>query len=170
MTTGDTTSLGVNFICLKLGTYDTSILPHFSLTFLLAHCYVFFTNFLPILLVSEQLYWIKLKLICLGKAVVTVLMIRTETTASDHLESTWMQETSHYLSGPHTLVLDWTCSLQMRHFLTRGEQREQVAICPQGPNRVSLFMSEHTIHSSSDSMLLFWDGLRVPTWLLDQGE
>ncbi len=27
-----------------------------------------------------------------------------------------------------TLVLDWTCSLQMRHFLTRGEQREQVAI------------------------------------------
>lgn len=69
-------------------------------------------------------------------------------------------------SASNTLVLDWTCSLQMRHFLTRGEQREQVAMCPQGPNRVSLFMSEHTIHSSSDSMLLFRDGLRVPTWLL----
>lgn len=66
-----------------------------------------------------------------------------------------------------TLVLDWTWSLQMRHFLTRGEQREQVAMCPQGPNRVSLFMSEHTIHSSSDSMLLFRDGLRVPTWPLE---
>lgn len=69
-----------------------------------------------------------------------------------------------------TFVLDWTCSLQMRHFLTRGEQREQVAMCPQGPNRVSLFMSEHTMHSSSDSMLLFRDGLRVPTWPLGQGE
>lgn len=67
-----------------------------------------------------------------------------------------------------TLVLDCTCSLQMRHFLTRGEQREQVAMCPQGPKRVSLFMSEHTIHSSSDSMLLFRDGLRVPTWPLEQ--
>ena len=58
----------------------------------------------------------------------------------------------------------------MRHFFTRGEQREQVAMCPQGPNRVSLFMSEHTIHSSSDSMLLFRDGLRVPTCPLDQSE
>lgn len=69
-------------------------------------------------------------------------------------------------SASDTLVLDWTWSLQMRHFLTRGEQREQVAMCPQGPNRVSLFMSEQTIHSSSDSILLFRDGLRVPTWLL----
>lgn len=69
-----------------------------------------------------------------------------------------------------TLVLDWTWSLQMRHFLTRGEHREQVAMCPQGPNRVSLFMSEHTIHSSSDSMLLFRDGLRVPTWPLEHWE
>lgn len=69
-----------------------------------------------------------------------------------------------------TLVLDWTWSLQMRHFLTRGEQREQVAMCPQGPNRVSLFMSEHTIHSSSDSILLFRDGLRVPTWPLQHLE
>lgn len=41
-------------------------------------------------------------------------------------------------------------------------------MCPQGPKRVSLFMSEHTIHSSSDSMLLFRDGLRVPTWPLEQ--
>lgn len=69
-----------------------------------------------------------------------------------------------------TLVLDWTWSLQMRHFFTRGEQREQVAMCPQGPNSVSLFMSEHTMHSSSDSMLLFRDGLRVPTCPLDRSE
>lgn len=58
----------------------------------------------------------------------------------------------------------------MRHFFTRGEQREQVAMCPQGPNNVSLFMSEHTMHSSSDSMLLLRDGLRVPTCPLDRGE
>lgn len=69
-----------------------------------------------------------------------------------------------------TLVLDWTWSLQMRHFFTRGEQREQVAMCPQGPNSVSLFMSEHTMHSSSDSMLLFRDGLRVPTCPLHRSE
>ena len=74
------------------------------------------------------------------------------------------------ISEGDTLVLDWTWSLQMRHFLTRGEQREQVAMCPQGPNRVSLFMSEHTIHSSSDSMLLFRDGLRVPTCPLEGRE
>lgn len=41
-------------------------------------------------------------------------------------------------------------------------------MCPQGPKSVSLFMSEHTIHSSRDSMLLFKDGLRVPTWPLEQ--
>lgn len=75
------------------------------------------------------------------------------------------QQWYHGLSN--TLVLDWTCSLQMRHFLTRGEQREQVAMCPQGPNKVSLFMSEQTMHSSRDSMLLFRDGLRVPTWTLN---
>lgn len=66
-------------------------------------------------------------------------------------------------AGFYTLVLDWTCSLQMRHFLTRGEQREQVAIWPQGPKSVSLFISEHTIHSSRVSLLLFRDGLREPT-------
>lgn len=65
--------------------------------------------------------------------------------------------------GFGTLVLDWTCSLQMRHFLTRGEQREQVAIWPQGPKSVSLFISEHTMHSSRVSLLLFRDGLREPT-------
>lgn len=43
-------------------------------------------------------------------------------------------------------------------------------MCPQGPNSVSLFMSEHTMHSSSDSMLLFRDGLRVPTWPLEREE
>lgn len=66
-----------------------------------------------------------------------------------------------------TFVLDWTCSLQMRHFFTRGEHREQVAICPHGPNRVSLFISEHTMHSSkvSESLLII-DGLREPTWPL----
>lgn len=58
----------------------------------------------------------------------------------------------------------------MRHFLTRGEHSEQVAMWPHGPNRVSLFMSEHTMHSSSDSMLLFRDGLRVPTWPLGGAE
>lgn len=62
-----------------------------------------------------------------------------------------------------TLVLDWTCSLQMRHFLTRGEHSEQVAMWPHGPNSVSRFMSEHTIHSSRVSLLLFRDGLREPT-------
>lgn len=31
-------------------------------------------------------------------------------------------------------------------------------------------MSEHTMHSSSDSMLLFRDGLRVPTCPLDRSE
>lgn len=66
-----------------------------------------------------------------------------------------------------TFVLDWTCSLQMRHFFTRGEHREHVAICPHGPNRVSLFISEHTMHSSkvSESLLII-DGLREPTWPL----
>lgn len=55
----------------------------------------------------------------------------------------------------------------MRHFLTRGEHKEQVAMCPQGPKRVSLFMSEHTIHSSkvSESLLII-EGLREPTWPL----
>lgn len=47
-----------------------------------------------------------------------------------------------------TLVRDCTGSLQMRHFLTRGEQREQVAMCAQGPNRVSRLRSEQTMHSS----------------------
>ncbi len=50
-----------------------------------------------------------------------------------------------------TFVLDCTWSLHIRHFLTLGEQREQVAIWPHGPNRVSLFISEQTMHSSSDS-------------------
>ena len=50
-----------------------------------------------------------------------------------------------------TLVRDWTWSLHMRHFLTRGEHREHVAMWPHGPNRVSRFMSEHTMHSSRDS-------------------
>lgn len=55
----------------------------------------------------------------------------------------------------------------MRHFLTRGEHKEQVAICPHGPKRVSLFISEHTIHSSkvSESLLII-EGLREPTWPL----
>lgn len=55
----------------------------------------------------------------------------------------------------------------MRHFLTRGEHKEQVAMCPHGPKRVSLFMSEHTIHSSkvSESLLII-EGLREPTWPL----
>lgn len=66
-----------------------------------------------------------------------------------------------------TFVLDWTCSLQMRHFLTLGEHREQVAMCPHGPNKVSLFISEHTIHSSNVSeSLLIIEGLREPTWPL----
>lgn len=34
---------------------------------------------------------------------------------------------------------------------------------PHGPNSVSRFMSEHTIHSSRVSLLLFRDGLREPT-------
>ena len=50
-----------------------------------------------------------------------------------------------------TFVRDWTGSLHMRHFLTRGEHREQVAMCPHGPNNVSRFMSEQTMHSSRDS-------------------
>lgn len=42
----------------------------------------------------------------------------------------------------------------MRHFLTRGEHREQVQIWQHGPNSVSRFMSEQTIHSSKDSWSL----------------
>lgn len=86
-----------------------------------------------------------------------------------HLKLKWVGVGGEEWGGI-TLVLDWTWSLQMRHFFTRGEQREQVAMCPQGPNSVSLFMSEHTMHSSSDSMLLFRDGLRVPTCPLDRSE
>lgn len=57
----------------------------------------------------------------------------------------------------------------MRHFFTRGEHKEHVAMWPQGPKRVSLFMSEHTIHSSkvSESLLII-DGLREPTWPLQR--
>lgn len=73
------------------------------------------------------------------------------------------------LDGCGTLVLDWTWSLQMRHFLTRGEQSEQVAMCPHGPNSVSRFISEQTMHSSRVSLLLFRDGLREPTWPLGGG-
>ena len=53
--------------------------------------------------------------------------------------------------GGLTLVRDCTCSLHIRHFLTRGEHREHVVMWPHGPNSVSRFMSEHTMHSSSDS-------------------
>jgi len=59
-----------------------------------------------------------------------------------------------------TLVRDWTGSLHSRHFLTRGEHSEQVATCPQGPNRVSRFVSEQTIQSSNDSCS---DWTRFPT-------
>ena len=50
-----------------------------------------------------------------------------------------------------TLVLDWTCSLQRRHFFTLGEHREHVQTWPHGPNKVSRFKSEQTMHSSSAS-------------------
>lgn len=50
-----------------------------------------------------------------------------------------------------TLVLDCTVSLHMRHFFTRGEHREQVATWPHGPNSMSRFMSEQTMHSSNPS-------------------
>lgn len=99
---------------------------------------------------------------------------RTKKWGSDHsagcFTSSYSDLRGGWGRGVITLVLDWTWSLQMRHFFTRGEQREQVAMCPQGPNSVSLFMSEHTMHSSSDSMLLFRDGLRVPTCPLDRSE
>lgn len=55
-----------------------------------------------------------------------------------------------------TLDRDCTGSLHIRHFFTLGEHKEHVAIWPQGPKSVSLFMSEHTIHSSSVS--LSWVG------------
>lgn len=55
-----------------------------------------------------------------------------------------------------TLERDCTGSLHIRHFFTLGEHKEHVAIWPQGPKSVSLFMSEHTIHSSSVS--LSWVG------------
>lgn len=57
-------------------------------------------------------------------------------------------KTFFFLFRTHTFVLDWTCSLQSKHFLTLGAQREQVAMWPHGPKRVSLFMSEQTMHSS----------------------
>ena len=50
-----------------------------------------------------------------------------------------------------TFVLDCTASLHMRHFLTRDEHKEHVATWPQGPNSISRFMSEQTMHSSSPS-------------------
>ena len=50
-----------------------------------------------------------------------------------------------------TLVLDCTVSLHMRHFLTRGEHSEHVATWPHGPNNISRFMSEQTMHSSRPS-------------------
>ena len=53
-----------------------------------------------------------------------------------------------------TFVLDCTCSLHSRHFFTLGEHREHVAMWPHGPNKVSLFKSEHTIHSSNASCSL----------------
>jgi len=65
-----------------------------------------------------------------------------------------------YAKQLHTLVRDWTGSLHSKHFLTRGEHREQVATCPHGPNRVSRFVSEQTIQSSNDSCS---EGTRPPT-------
>lgn len=59
-----------------------------------------------------------------------------------------------------TLVRDWTGSLHSKHFLTRGEQREHVATCPHGPNRVSRLVSEQTMQSSNDSCS---GGTRFPT-------
>jgi len=50
-----------------------------------------------------------------------------------------------------TLVRDWTGSLHSKHFFTLGEQREHVATCPHGPNKVSRFVSEQTMQSSNDS-------------------
>lgn len=65
-----------------------------------------------------------------------------------------------------TLVRDWTGSLHIRHFLTLGEHREHVAMCPHGPKSVSRFVSEHTMQSSSDSCSLcsepeIWPGLEL---------
>jgi hypothetical protein len=69
-----------------------------------------------------------------------------------HIWPQGWKSTDAFLSEQTThssiLDLDCTTSLQMRHFLTLGEQIEHVAMCQQGPNRVSRFMSEHTIQSS----------------------
>lgn len=62
--------------------------------------------------------------------------------------------TVQWWSSKITLCLDVTGSLHIKHFLTRGEHREQVATWPHGPNNVSLFRSEHTIHSCKDSWSL----------------
>ena len=64
-----------------------------------------------------------------------------------------------------TLVLDWTCSLQIKHFFTLGEHNEHVAICPQGPNSVSLFISEQTMHSSKESWSMAGELFSRDCWL-----
>ena len=58
-----------------------------------------------------------------------------------------------------TFVLEVTGSLQMRHFFTLAAQTEQAATWPHGANRVSLELSEHTIHSVRLS-------LPSPSWLI----
>ena len=47
-----------------------------------------------------------------------------------------------------TFLRSSTYSLQIRHFLTRSEHPLQTATWAQGKNRVSLFWSEQTRHSS----------------------
>ena len=65
-----------------------------------------------------------------------------------------------------TLIVELTCSLQIKHFFTRGEHIEHVAIWEQGMNKTSRGMSEQTIQLVSGISAVAEAALFV-NWLPD---